>query len=122
MTVVDASLFFKHLQTSKRLNETELAKDCELEEASALICEVLANQIEYADVIALNKTDLLKEADVKDVTKAVALLNPKAKVIPCSYGKVPFPFCSHTTAGSHAHLLSCVPSTGVCHPGICHRR
>ena len=87
VTVVDASMFLKHLHNAKQLNETELAKGMEeAQESQELICQLMANQIEYADVIALNKTDLLLPDDVKDVNKAVKALNPKAKVIPCTYG------------------------------------
>lgn len=89
VTVVDASTFFKHLHNSKRLNETELGQNADTEEAEALICQLMANQIEYADVVALNKTDLLKSDDIDDVTKAVQSLNPKAKVMPCEQGQVP---------------------------------
>ena len=90
VTVVDASMFLKHLHNAKQLNETELAKGMEeAQESQELICQLMANQIEYADVIALNKTDLLLPDDVKDVNKAVKALNPKAKVIPCTYGEVP---------------------------------
>eukprot|EP00892_Ulva_mutabilis_P000081 jgi/Ulvmu1/10073/UM006_0020.1 len=88
VTVVDASMFFKHLHSSKRLNETELAQDADTEEAEALICQLMANQIEYADLIALNKTDLLAPGDVKEVTKAVEALNPKSKVITCTRGEI----------------------------------
>lgn len=89
MTVVDASTFFKHLHNSKRLNETELGQNADTEEAEALICQLMANQIEYADIVALNKTDLLRTDDLEQVTKAVASLNPKSKVITCQQGQVP---------------------------------
>lgn len=90
MTVVDASMFFKHLHNSKRLNETDLAENVETEEAEGLICQLMANQIEYADVIAVNKTDLLLPDKLKEVTTAVKALNPKAKVIQCTFGEVNF--------------------------------
>eukprot|EP00892_Ulva_mutabilis_P000080 jgi/Ulvmu1/10072/UM006_0019.1 len=88
VTVVDASMFFKHLHSSKRLNETELAQDADTEEAEALICQLMASQIEYADLIALNKTDLLPPGELEDVTKAVQALNRKSKVITCTQGEV----------------------------------
>ena len=81
-------MFFKHLHNSKRLNETHLAENIESDEGDALICQLMANQIEYADVIALNKTDLLLPDKLAEVTKAVKSLNPKAKVIPCEHGEV----------------------------------
>jgi G3E family GTPase len=81
-------MFFKHLHNSKRLNQTELAQSLDSEEAQALVCQLMANQIEYADVIALNKTDLLQADKLQEVRKAVQALNPKASVISCTYGEV----------------------------------
>lgn len=88
VTVVDASAFYKHLHSSKRLKDTKLGENVETEEAEGLISQVLANQIEYADVVALNKTDLIPADKLADIREAIQALNPKATVIPCTFGKV----------------------------------
>lgn len=48
-------------------------------------------------MIALNKTDLLLPDSLKDVSKAIKALNPKAKVIPCTFGEV---LCSSVSCNS----------------------
>jgi len=46
------------------------------------------DQVEFANVIILNKTDLANEAQQKDIEEKIALLNPKAKVFKSIQSKV----------------------------------
>jgi G3E family GTPase len=88
VTVLDVSTFFKYLHSGEALKNTELGENVDTDEAEALICQVLVNQVEYADVVVLNKTDLLAPGKLEDVTKAVQALNPRARMLPCAFGQV----------------------------------
>lgn len=46
-------------------------------------------QVAFADRILLNKCDLVDEAVLDDVTKAVRSINANAEIIRCQYGEVP---------------------------------
>lgn len=81
-------MFFKHVYDGQKLNETVLGENLQTAETEELICSLMVHQIEFADVIALNKMDLLPESEVESVKKAVQALNSKATIIPCEYGKV----------------------------------
>lgn len=95
--MVDASTFFKYLNEGKAMADSELCdqgcehgdhepQDCS--ETEVLICQLLVQQIEYSDVVALNKTDMVPADKLQQVLKAIKAINPKADVIPCSYGDV----------------------------------
>ena len=53
----------------------------------------MVDQVEFADVILINKCDVLKargeagEVELKAVTELVKTLNPTAKLIPTEFGK-----------------------------------
>jgi G3E family GTPase len=88
VTVVDASAFFGHLNRVQRLLDTSLGDGVGTEEGEGLICQLLVSQIEYADVVVLNKRDLVGEIQLKEVRRVVHGLNSRAKVLECSFGKV----------------------------------
>lgn len=110
VTVVDCSMFFRHLQTTKRLRESGLAEPSKADtanEGEQMTCELLIKQVEFADVILLNKTDLLGEDDLKKVKATLEMLNQRARVIPCSYSQVRLkPSQNAIVAMSHAALSS----------------
>ncbi|CAN0364479.1 unnamed protein product, partial [Ectocarpus fasciculatus] len=49
----------------------------------------MRHQLESADVVLLNKADLLDDQRLSKLTEKVASVNPAARVECCSYGKVP---------------------------------
>lgn len=51
------------------------------------VCDLLVEQTEVADIILLNKVDLVP-GKLEDTQQLVAALNPRAKIIPTSFGKV----------------------------------
>lgn len=53
------------------------------------VCDLLVEQTEVADVVLLNKIDILQGGILEDTKQVVAALNPRAKVLATSYGKVP---------------------------------
>ncbi|WP_019010214.1 CobW family GTP-binding protein [Deinococcus aquatilis] len=50
--------------------------------------ELLAEQIEFADLIVLNKLDLASEQDVQQLRELVAITNPRARVLEATRGVV----------------------------------
>ena len=52
------------------------------------IAELMMDQVEFANVILLNKTDLVKEDQQKDILQKIEVLNPKAKVVKSVFSKV----------------------------------
>jgi len=53
------------------------------------LSQLLAEQIEYSNVVLLNKTDLVDAAQLQGIQDRVSLLNQKAKLIPCRNSQIP---------------------------------
>lgn len=53
------------------------------------VVDLLVEQLECADFLLLNKTDLLKEGQLDELRGIVASLNPFAEVKACQHGRVP---------------------------------
>jgi G3E family GTPase len=86
VTVVDAYNFIRDYSSTDTLQARELT---DMRDDYRSIVNLLTDQIEFANVIILNKTDLVSRQDV-DVLKAViGKLNGDAKIIESSFGKVP---------------------------------
>jgi len=85
VTVVDCFNFKNDFGTSELLKDRDW-----VEEASdqRTIVNLLTDQIEFANVIILNKTDLIDEADLKLIRAVVGKLNPGATQIEASFSKV----------------------------------
>ena len=77
VTVVDASSFLHDFQ-----NETKAGN------GAKHLSELLVDQIEFANVILLNKIDLVEEKTLVALERLVRKLNPSAKVIQCEKGRV----------------------------------
>lgn len=86
VTVVDAKNFLSDYQSVEELCERGIGVD---DDDNRDIARLLADQIEFANVILLNKTDLVDEDDVGMLVELLQRLNPEAKVIPVIDGDVP---------------------------------
>lgn len=85
VTVVDCFNFFKDFGTNELLQDRNLT---DMEGDYRTIVNLLTDQIEFANVIILNKTDLV-DADTVGLLKGVIhKLNPGAKIITSEFGKV----------------------------------
>jgi len=85
VTVVDAFNFFKDFGSNELLLDRELT---DIEGDYRTIVNLLTDQIEFANVIILNKTDLVEPKTVGLLKAAIQRLNPKAKVLESSFGKI----------------------------------
>merc|ERR1712159_977263 len=52
------------------------------------ISELLMEQIEYSNVIVLNKQDLVSESQVDDILERLSVLNPRANVVNSTQGQI----------------------------------
>lgn len=89
VTVVDSNRLMNDFFTSDLLNERWTEKGYVPDEDNRTIPDLLVDQIEFANVIVINKCDL---ADAETLDKTSALLkvmNPHAKQIRTSHSKVP---------------------------------
>ena len=85
VTVVDACRFLEDARAIETLQERGLAAG---EEDERGVADLIVDQIEFADVIVLNKTDLVTEEDVVTAEAALRALNPKAHVVRAQRGRV----------------------------------
>jgi len=85
VTVVDCFNFFKDFGTNELLQDRNLT---DMEGDYRTIVNFLTDQIEFANVIILNKTDLIDENTVGLLKASIQKLNPSAKIIASEFGKV----------------------------------
>ena len=86
VTVVDAVNFLKDYDEAKYLQESgeSLGEDDERS-----VADLLADQVEFADVLLISKTDLVQTSEVERLTAILKSLNTHARVIPIKQGQVP---------------------------------
>lgn len=85
VTVVDSFNFFKDFGAAKTLQEQNLSN---IENDTRTIVNLLVDQVEFANVIILNKTDLIDPESLKMLKASIQKLNPVAKIITSILGKV----------------------------------
>ena len=86
VTVVDCFNFMKDFGSNELLLDRSLT---DIDGDFRTIVNLLTDQIEFANVILLNKVDLTDEKTVGILKAAIQKLNPKAKIITSSFGKIP---------------------------------
>ncbi|MFX3623549.1 MAG: GTP-binding protein [Ectobacillus sp.] len=85
VTVVDANRFWDDYASGESLlNRQQGANENDTRE----VIDLLIDQIEFANVILLNKADLLDEEDVLELKSLLHKLNPEAKVITTIFSQV----------------------------------
>jgi G3E family GTPase len=85
VTVVDCFNFYKDFGSSELLLNRDLVDD---PNDRRTIVNLLTDQIEFADVILLNKTDLASLRQVKVLEAVIRKLNPGAKILHTQFGQV----------------------------------
>jgi G3E family GTPase len=85
VTVVDAVNFLKDYHAAHDLQETGEHLG---EEDERSVADLLVEQVEFADVILISKTDLVEPSDVERLTAILKTLNTAARIIPIAHGKV----------------------------------
>jgi G3E family GTPase len=87
VTVVDAYNFYKDYSTAETIQDRRLNDDDENDRRT--IVNLLTDQIEFANVIILNKTDLISKEEKVVLKALLKKLNPDANVIESQFGKIP---------------------------------
>lgn len=85
VTVVDGVNFLKDYEQAKYLQD---AGESLGEEDERSVADLLVDQVEFADVILISKTDLASPSDVDRLTAILKTLNTDAKIVPISQGQV----------------------------------
>lgn len=67
--------------------------------------DVLIEQIKYANVIVLNKLDLVSAEDAREVEAVLRELNPEAEFFPTAYGCVPLETILNTGLFDHDAVI-----------------
>lgn len=93
VTVIDSFEFLHMIQSTEKFIERFLSERTSTvgegdAEETKHIAQLLVEQVEFANVILLNKMDLVDAATREEVLQLVRTLNPKAKVIPTTHSKV----------------------------------
>ena len=86
VTVVDALNFLNDYDTAKSLQEVGESLG---EEDERSVAELLIEQVEFADVLLISKTDLVSESDLLRLQGILKTLNTEALQIPIKDGQVP---------------------------------
>mgnify|MGYP001349961513 CR=1 FL=1 len=93
VTVVDAYNFMRDYCSTDTLKGRSLT---DMQDDYRTIVNLLTDQIEFANVIILNKTDLVSKEDVGVLKAMIRKLNAEAKIIDSRFGKVELKEILHT--------------------------
>lgn len=85
VTVVEANRFWEDYASGESLLERQMAND---ENDTREVIDLLIDQIEFANVILLNKTDLVHPEDVKELRALIHQLNPEALIYETDHSKI----------------------------------
>ena len=85
VTVVDTFNFFKDFGSPETLMDRELT---DMEGDHRTIVDLLTDQIEFANVIILNKTDLVTQEALGVMRAAIHTLTPSARILESTFSKV----------------------------------
>ena len=86
VTVVDTASFLRDHRAADSLDERgeSLGEDDE-----RTVTDLLVDQVEFADVIVLNKMDLVEKSQAEEVRAVIQALNPGARLVPSTRGQIP---------------------------------
>ncbi len=85
VTVVDAASFLKDWDSSDDLRQRGQAAR---EDDARTVSDLLVEQIEFADVLVVNKCDRVTERELARLEAILARLNPGAKLVRAQFGRV----------------------------------
>lgn len=85
VTVVDANRFVHDINSEDLLMDRDQSVD-ETDERS--IADLLIDQVEFCDVLIINKIDLISEEELAKLEKVLSALQPTAKIIKTTNSEV----------------------------------
>ncbi|MBV8660506.1 MAG: zinc metallochaperone GTPase ZigA [Burkholderiales bacterium] len=93
VTVVDAYNFLRDYGSEDMLADRgETLGD----EDERTVVDLLIEQVEFCDVIVLNKTDLVSPDELNRLGRILRSLNPRARIEHCSFGRIALDRVLHT--------------------------
>lgn len=84
VTIVDAMNFENDYMSEDSLSDRDLID----EEDERNIVDLLTEQIEFANVIVINKSDLVSPYKLEEIRRVLNKLNPEARIINSVFGKI----------------------------------
>lgn len=106
-TVVDCGSFFKYFRSKLKEIPAEVSG---LEDEKGETCskggnvvDLLVDQIQFADVVILNKTDKVTTQELSDIVAVIEDLNPHCRVLESTMGKIELPEIIDTGLFSFKH-------------------
>jgi len=88
VTVVDAERFVREHDAGQGLASHAQARASAAGDGGRVLVDLLVDQVEFANVILVNKTDTVSPQQLARLTSFVALLNPKAEIVCTEYSTV----------------------------------
>ena len=85
VTVVDSFNFMKDFSSPEYLTDRNLTN---IDGDNRTIVNLLTDQIEFANVILLNKIDLITKSELSNLKDIIRKLNPEAQIISTNHSKV----------------------------------
>lgn len=85
--MIDAFNLLSNFDTSEFLSDRYGNKEI-IPEDERTISDLMVDQVEFADVLILNKIDTVDEATREKIRKLLKMLNPDAKVLESSYARI----------------------------------
>lgn len=86
VTVVDAARWLKDFREGELLKERNMAAG---EDDERSLSDLLIEQVEFANVIIINKTDLVEKSELDELTALLRKLNPASRIIHSLQSHVP---------------------------------
>jgi len=86
VTVVDAASFLRDYGSPMLLKDRGIANNAEDDRS---LVHLLIEQVEFANLIVINKADLVTPAELGELRGVLRHFNPDAEIVEASYGKVP---------------------------------
>ncbi|MCK9535891.1 MAG: zinc metallochaperone GTPase ZigA [Pseudomonas sp.] len=86
VTVVDGVNFLTDYHAAQWIGEREQSVE---EEDERAITDLLIEQVEFADVILVSKTDLISQVAYQELQAILRALNTQAKILPMRMGDIP---------------------------------
>ncbi|EAS66745.1 GTP-binding protein [Photobacterium angustum] len=93
VTVVDSINFLRDYDEAKQLSDTGESLG---EDDDRSVADLLVDQVEFADVILISKTDLAPQEEIERLVAILKTLNTHAKIIPIANGKVELDYVLNT--------------------------
>ncbi|RDW86059.1 CobW domain protein [Aspergillus mulundensis] len=87
VTVIDTFNLLSNFDTAEFLSD-RYGSDAIIPEDERTISDLMVDQIEFADVLIMNKVETVEQQTLDKIRRLVGMLNPDAKLIETSYSKV----------------------------------